>query len=419
MKDLDKLFKDSLGGHEMPYDPSAWSALSSKMAPKAKPFYKKGWFYGTVAGVAAVTVGSVLLLNQNPKNDEQLVQNTPSHTEESFTKENHTSVSIKKQDVVSPVQIEDESFVIEDQKTKEKIEVKKSDFVEATPFEELNENQVDLPAPPEIPKASKGTYCPKIVSLNAEFNLLTETSCIGGSIFIHLPKQAEGVKETLFVNGKAYSISSRNVEIQATDLGKNELVYKVSKENTKSSEATKFFTVTDVPVAEFTYATVTEDGMPLTVFESDAKNAVWKIDGKIVSKDAEFKHLFMRRGTYNVSLESGNINGCSTTFEQDVFINKDYKLFAEDGLILSSSDPRLNTFMPFALKEMDNPEFMLTIMDARTGQTLFTTNDVNNAWDGTDLSGNKMPVNSNVVWKAFVKGNKYISGPIGGNITIQ
>ena len=100
-------------------------------------------------------------------------------------------------------------------------------------------------------------------------------------------------------------------------------------------------------------------------------------------------------------------------------IEKDYKLFAETGLSPHSSDIRLSTFMPNALKEMDAPEFELTIVDARTGQFLFRSNDVNNAWDGTNpLTGQKLQTGDVAIWKVVMKNNPYITVPIAGDITI-
>ena len=61
---IEELFKQSLKGHEMPYNPDAWKAMSARLdvvSPVAGPTsYLKYYIGAAVIGVAAVTTYVVL-----------------------------------------------------------------------------------------------------------------------------------------------------------------------------------------------------------------------------------------------------------------------------------------------------------------------------------------------------------------------
>jgi PKD repeat protein len=422
MKDLEKIFKESLSNHEVPYDANAWTALSSKMAIKPKPFYKKGWFYGAVAGAAVIIVGTTYFTSNNEVDSNEI---TAKKEIKNNTKNGITSNELK--EVIALNQESDNVAVKQEAITEKTIdnnihtnEVITGDLI-MIPLEVKNdETHVSEITTNELAVVENE---PTLIALNASFELRKKTVCLGSSIFIHLPEQISSIEEVLTIDGKSFPIhqDERVVEYKTEKSGSIDVNYMVSRKNRKESiSQVKQVTVHNMDQADFHYTTTTEKGMPLTEFSTTSKNAVWKIDDKVVSKSSTFKYLFMNKGTYQVSLEVQNENGCESTTNEMVHVESNYKLFAETGLILGSSDQRLNSFMPFALEEMDQPEFMLSVMDARTGELLFTSNDVSYKWDGTNrTTGNKLEAGSIVFWTVVIKGNKYITGPIKGDVTIQ
>lgn len=422
MKDLEKIFKESLSNHEVPYDANAWTALSTKMATTPKPFYKKGWFYGAVAGAAIVIVATSYFVGGNE------IDSTDIAGKEAIKTNTEKAVSTNELKEVVALNQEHNSV---GEKPEMAIEESSNNKIE------LNEEIAEHIISTSEEKNQEGTHVsetttnelniienePLLNALNATFELKEHAVCIGSSVFIQLPKQTPEVEEILTIDGVSISLNkhNRNVEHKTEKSGSFDINYTVARKNRKEAiSLVKHVTVHSMDQSDFQYTTRTEKGMPLTEFSTTCDNAIWKIDGKVVSKSSQFKYLFMNKGTYEVSLEIQNENGCESSTSEMIHIESNYRLFAETGLILGSNDQRLNSFMPFALEEMDQPDFMLSVMDARTGELLFTSNDVSYKWDGTNrTTGNKLEAGSIVFWTVIIKGNKYITSPIKGDVTIQ
>jgi hypothetical protein len=74
MKDIEKLFKDSLENHELPYDGSAWKSLESKL-PQARivksiNFTKLGLIGFTAAALAV----SVFIVSNTDEKQTNLIE---------------------------------------------------------------------------------------------------------------------------------------------------------------------------------------------------------------------------------------------------------------------------------------------------------------------------------------------------------
>lgn len=407
MKDLEKLFKESLQNHEVPYDASAWTSLSQKMTAPKKPFYKKGWFYGAVAAVAVGTVGGIVITNNaelSPKEEISVVEtNDNNFTTQEFKNDNKEETVI-----VNSKELEDVSD------SKEDIESPEKD-IKVNHKEDVNHKEqpeIHLPNPvPQDPREDKNPVDEVVV--NTSFNLSASSVCEGDVVTVLLPLENGQYKEFVKVNGKNVKLDSRSVDVVASG-SSMQIDYIVNGES-----STKTVEVKPMETLDIQYSTYTEDGMPLTHFSTTVDKPIWKVDGKVVSDKKEFKHLFIHKGRYEVTVESSNSSVCAEPYVEIIQIEKEYRLFAVDGMSMTSSDSRQNQFMPFALKEMDNPNFFLTVMDAKTGQQLYTTNNANEPWDGTNpATGNKMEPGSIIFWTVIIKDNPYIKEPIKGDIVI-
>lgn len=407
MKDLEKLFKESLQNHEMPYDANAWNSLSQKMTTPKKPFYKKGWFYGAVAAVAVGTVGGIVISNNSevsPKEEISVVETK----DETLTTQENIKDNNEETVIVNSKELEDVSD------SKEDIESPEQHVKVIHKKDVTHKEQPEIFTPnPTLLETTEGKRPDKEVVINTNFGLSTVSACEGDLVTVFLPVQNGEFTESVKVNGKKVPLDSRSFDVVA--LGNPmEIEYTVQGESSAMNVDVKPMETLDIQ-----YSTYTEDGMPLTHFTTTIEKPIWKIDGKVVSDKKEFKHLFIHKGRYEVSVESSSKEVCADIYTEAVQIEENYRLFAETGMSMSSTDSRLNSFMPFALKEMDNPNFFLTVMDAKTGQQLYTTNNANEPWDGTNpATGNKMEPGSIIFWTVIIKDNPYIKEPIKGDITI-
>ena len=69
-----------------------------------------------------------------------------------------------------------------------------------------------------------------------------------------------------------------------------------------------------------------------------------------------------------------------------------------------SLDVRNNTFMPRALIEREDLNFMLVIVDAKDGHVMFKTSDPSHGWDGVDRStGSELDYMDTFIWKVTIE----------------
>ena len=74
MKDIEKLFKDSLENHELPYDASAWKSLESKLPTTriVKPINFTKW--GLIGFAAAALAVSVFIVSNTDEKQTNLIE---------------------------------------------------------------------------------------------------------------------------------------------------------------------------------------------------------------------------------------------------------------------------------------------------------------------------------------------------------
>jgi hypothetical protein len=166
-----------------------------------------------------------------------------------------------------------------------------------------------------------------------------------------------------------------------------------------------YIKVHNSPSANFTYeANIFEKGLPVAICEAygDYASYNWIFDDKLVRSGAEVKHNFFDKGDYEVQLKVIDRNGCENAITKIIRIRDKYNLMAVDAFKPNGSDSRNRTFMPYSLTERD-VKFQLTIVDPIDNNVVFTSNDVNNAWDGIDQKTGKITPNNKVyMWKVQI-----------------
>ena len=96
--------------------------------------------------------------------------------------------------------------------------------------------------------------------------------------------------------------------------------------------------------------------------------------------------------------------GCTVSEKQVVEIKEDYNLLAPTGFEPTSAIPEKVTFMPYALMKRTDLQFVLTVIDPRTGATVFSTKDATQGWTGVDIrTGEMVKENSVWIWKVNIK----------------
>ena len=84
MKKIEDLFKSALKDQELPYNENAWNQMSKKLDARGGASGNLKWLLGA-AGIAVITVGTLLYLNNNnkdvQKNISQSLASTNQNTE--------------------------------------------------------------------------------------------------------------------------------------------------------------------------------------------------------------------------------------------------------------------------------------------------------------------------------------------------
>ena len=81
MKDIERIFKEALDQHEVPYQSGAWEAMSKRLdGTTPTPFYRKWWFAATVGTVLVSSSTYFMLREQATKPAEQTTQTTVNPT---------------------------------------------------------------------------------------------------------------------------------------------------------------------------------------------------------------------------------------------------------------------------------------------------------------------------------------------------
>lgn len=144
-------------------------------------------------------------------------------------------------------------------------------------------------------------------------------------------------------------------------------------------------TVFENPTADFTWSP--DEPSTITPFvtltdgsTADAVQWDWTTSDGGFYTDQNTPHSFLDTGVYQVTLLVANSNGCEDEITKDIFINAD--LFVYIPTAFTPNGDELND--RFGLGGITDGVNKLTIdVYNRWGEKVFSSNDVNNKWDGT------------------------------------
>lgn len=402
---FDQLFKESLQGHEMPYDANAWAMLDKKLtSPKSSFLSNLKWFIGGAAILTLVVV-AFQMQKSNEKTLKQSVRSNPENTSKNISETQNELESLNSKAVqqeskprqvaqnnienknATPVQNQTEKkptlkTTVHERTNNELNELKGNVFQSKMTNEDEPTINVQLP---NIEKACLNDY------INIENN---------NTVDLHL-STPNGNDIIIKANtSKKYKVDKTGT-FTLSYVKNNQLV----KQNT--------FIVSNGPDLNIDYDTEIkyENGIPTTIFtaNTNATNCQWDFNGV----SSEINNLkasahFYKKGSYEISATATASNGCKTTETKKVYIEDNYNLMAVDAFNPNSTIDANRTFMPFALTER-NVAFKLIIIDPLTGAVIFESADASQAWDGTDKrNGQMVDFNKSYIWKVSL--NKSLPG---------
>ena len=409
-ENIEELMKNALEGYELPYQDLAWQSFQKKLDGKKGPKIKKWWLASAIAVVSAISFYT-FWNSSRPENN--ITQNS---SEKNLSKNTN---SVLKQPVLESNNSAKKSSLKAYKKLPSSLENLESITENNTIVSETinTHNAIKTPdfssSKEEIFKTNSDK---EKINPNDNENLFPENiavpnlgqKCKGEAITIDNKNNIELILKT--PSGREIGIDAKSSsEITLREIG----IYKVGYANPKANGSFKEmenFKVSSAPTIgltieeEITY----ENGLPTLKAEvnSSEENVTWKINQQhfkgnaTKSKSNEFN--FFNKGSYLISAQTTNEQGCESKENKTITISEDYNLLAVNAFNPSSSDFRKSSFIPFALTVRNVP-FSMVILDPDTGGIIFETTDASNAWDGVDRRDGKL-VNANkaYIWKVSI-----------------
>jgi hypothetical protein len=393
---IENKIKESLNGHEYPYDASAWSSMSARLDAKfptngGSSIWK--WWIGGAAVVTAIGISAAYYFTDKteelkskkevtPTAETKHVEKTENSPKIETTSENQRSEEPKR---IQPETVFDQVFdsnsaAQETSGTTLAEQIIDNGVIDMQRLQS-NENQHTL-------NSSAWTVkIPEVGSVCA-FQPLYIDNANTVALTIGLNDD-----QTIVPAGKEVTIFPKYVGVYAVSY--------VENGNTVSSA---YFTVKQTPRSDF-QVDLTEkydQGIPTTtLMATSVEDAAytWVINGKQETNGVTVKAHFFTKGNHDVELIVTNEStGCQASTTKSIRIDDDYNLLATNTFTSTSSDPRKSTFMPYALK-VRNVDFKLTIIDPSNGAIVFETSDASEGWNGIDKrSGQLVEVQKPYVW---------------------
>lgn len=399
MKNIDQIIKKSLENHELPYNEAAWESMSKRLdGTTPSPFYRKWW---VAASIGTVLVGSALFFSLNSKSESSKAPelNAPIASETNTKSQTNKPTENRLNSNNTP----QTNTLNENQNrsnSTEKVEgnIKplgnQNEVVEVSPSKNTNPTVI---TPQRNDFGNHGNPSDQKTYLPV---LITQTSvCIGDEIEIVNPN--DGLSISVVQNNRTQVIKAGGKKvITANNEGIIEVVSGKTTQTITVNKATDKLYISVDPTLLY------EDGIPAIRFSVSGNNnpVHWAVDGKSpyeTENGVLIVHPYKDK-EISVSVTSKDQNGCSVVEAKMIRLSEDYNLNAQEAIDLNSSDSRVATFMPHALKERNTP-FELYIYDAKSGRVIYKTTDASAGWNGVDNNTGEVLKNGTVVlWKVLL-----------------
>lgn len=435
---IEQKIKESLQNHEMPYNASAWTAMQAKLdvakpVSGTNPASNLKW-YISAASVVVIGIVTYVVLNatsetvkettKQSNNIEVKELNTNSENNTTSNVENNTSNT-------SNNSIENNNVENDDNLTESNSSTTNNNrTIQNNPFTMTSRNGN------ENGNGNSSTYNNSTSTNNSSNTTNNNNSTPNPTtdsknyILPNVKEVCEGetttIKNTndvdLIVVGPdmEYIIPANSErKIKMNKDGAHEISLMVDGNSKKSNS----FVVKKAPKSDFMIDTDTkfEKGLPTTKLEATTIGSeyIWSVGKSKISGEKVNIHLY-DQGNHEVTLTVKDVNGCTSSISKSIYVDENYNLLAVNSFIPEDTDPRNNTFMPFALTQRD-VKFNLIIIDPTDGHTVFQSKDVSNAWNGVDkTTGSSVKYGKTYVWKVTIENPEpNESNEYKGNITLM
>ncbi len=414
---FDQMMKESTSGYEAPYNPAAWEAVSGQLGA-ANSAWK--WIAGTAAAVAVV-VSSVYIYNQDSS---ETAINDKNQSTEVAINDNNSIAENGSSNVVG--QNENQNFEndqnngivtnngdshIENSEENGNV-VENNGNHNNNNSDNNNENGgsvVNLPDNNVVNNNGNGNnhvvHQPEVIEYHADasFSANVSSVCVKEKcIFTPQVMNSDLIYVWNFGDGEISSSMLGNHAYKKSGDYSVTLEIKHPKTNKTLASSKETITINALPETNFGWEQSNEI-IPTVDFINLTDEAVkwaWNIKGLKQSQRNEFEYTFRKAGKYMVELTAENENGCQKTTQKTITIEKDYNLLAPTAFS-PNGDFKNETFIPEALKLMDVP-FTMNIMN-KAGDLVYSTQSANEPWDGLITKDNTLaPAGAAYIWRVVL-----------------
>lgn len=190
--------------------------------------------------------------------------------------------------------------------------------------------------------------------------------------------------------GDLNTSSAQNPVYTYTQSGTYDVTFQVSLSPACKASVTmpQYITVYPVPTADFVlFPDVTDQLNPIVEVTNTSAGSVdcsynFGDSSPLITGDCDPLHTYLDTGTYVVTQYIVNSFGCKDSVQRSVRVNPAFSIYIPTAF--TPDGDGLNDV--FTIKGIEVHDFTLYIFN-RWGQTLFTSNDINNGWDGTGADG--------------------------------
>ncbi|MEN9400052.1 MAG: hypothetical protein RL632_1153 [Bacteroidota bacterium] len=393
---IENKIKESLNGHEYPYDATAWSSMSARLDAKMPTNSGSSswkWWIGGAAVVTAIGISAVYLFTDKSEALKSNQEVTQTAEEKQNPKTENKTVNITTSEVHRNEQSKGgKPETVFDQVFESNPETQETSGT--TLAEQIIDNGVidmqRMQSPENLNNQNTAAWSVKIPEIGSV--------CALQPVYID---NANTVALTIGLNDDQTIVPAGK---EVTIFPKYAGVYTVSYVENGNTISSAYFTVKPAPRSDFQVDMTDkyDEGIPTsTLMATSVEEATytWSINGKHELTGLTAKAHFFSKGNQDVELIVTNSStGCQASTTKTIRIEDDYNLLATNTFTSTSSDPRKSTFMPYALK-VRNVDFKLTIIDPSNGAIVFETSDASDGWNGIDKrNGQLVDVQKPYVW---------------------
>ncbi len=403
---IEEIIKSSLQNSEMPFDPKAWEAMSSRLdqaMPVSTP--KTSYTWAWVASIAVVAgISAFFFINREnqdavTKHQISTITTPESKPEKTAAATEGKAVDNKFHQAATADRKQATAQTSNDANRQGHIQAGASSAGPIAPLKGSTVNNGGTAATGIIATTPKDARpfvftAPKV----------NDRYCENEKVSFKNPN--DFAISLVSENGSTYyADGGKTLSAELTEAGDYYFVYK----NNGKTEKENAFKVQAKPKADFytNNETVYKNGLPVNELEASypAKEYTWlNARGEVISRDkAPDVHLFTK-GQHEITLKVENANGCTSQITKTVRCEVSYNLLAVTGFNPESMYRDNKTFIPYALlDDQRNIPFEMEIVDPKTGQTVYKTKNANEPWDGIDMNTRQMvQPGSTFIWKVTI-----------------